>query len=1289
MSHARTFKAFGVGLAALALSVTGAAATPTSASPAGHPSAAGGTVTLEGLDGKSHTVTLITGDKVSLTTTGDGHYSVAVKTAAREDGTAAAVQVTRANDGVYAFPSDAQAYIGSGRLDAELFDVEYLAANGYADEVSAALPVIVEYSEQTESATVARKADALAATSRVRALESVDAAGVRVAKSDAADFWASLQQAGAVEHVWLDRKVSVALDQSVPQIGAPEAWAAGFDGSGSRVCVIDTGIDLNHPDMAGQVVASQSFVPGEGVADGHGHGTHVASTVAGLATASGGRYKGVAPGTDLVIAKGLSNAGSGADSQIIAAMEWCAADQDADVVSMSLGGASTDGTDPMSQAVNELTAETGALFVIAAGNTGPGASTVQAPGAADAALTVGAVDKSNLLASFSARGPRLANQALKPEITAPGVAIVAARSAGTAFPGSTPIDAFHTMASGTSMATPHVAGAAAILAQRHPDWDADELKPALVSTAKDGGYTVFEQGAGRVDVARAVRQQVRVAPATADFALIPVDEEQPPDPKTLTYSNPTAEAVTLNLTLTAKRGDGVPLPAGALTVAPASIEIPPGGTATAIVTLNPAGLERAPYSGRLVASTADGGTQLVTPVGFVVGERLHKVKVKLVPRADGRTIPAVHIFWLFRVGEPGQAPYAQFFSIPAEGTAEVYVPEGTYLAQTSDSWIDGSSRTQQALLVSPQVTVAGEETEIVLDTNSAAPIDIDLPQPAHTFNAAMEFTRTGAEGQFLWTLLAGSYGRQNYWTTPSEPVTKGSYHFSSEWAIGAPQITMSVAPDERTLHPIYPGYRPADAVRFSGRQTLPVVYAGIGTAQELAAADARGKLVILRPEWENLGICPVLDIQLVRAIEAGAAGVIAHPGETCDVPMAVGRLLGPIVPDIPMVAVPASEADALIDQLDHGLVTITVADTGATPYLYQLKLVEQGGVGSLRYAVSSRDLVEIEAGYHGAQAATTNQFWSARLPGETFTGATTHDFASPARRREYIGPVSPVLVHQRLTTTGAATERAIDVFDDGGSRRSESWATQPAVPGPPVSPLAAMQAQPGEWNRAWVCSGCRQGDTFYPHTYVARAETAHGGNAIGVQPASVHLFRGDEEIAQAPPFLGQFAAFQLPPERASYRLTMAHANTNTEWRFSSSRVTGSATPPGFACLETIHRSSATPCRAEPLIYLRYDAPVDLHNRVRVPGSHHLRVNAFHHPAGAPAIAGLNLWVSVDNGETWDRLKTHQHRDGEFTTTVPWPVLKDGTEVSLKAQAWDSAGNRVEQTVLAAYGLTAH
>ncbi|NEE44195.1 S8 family serine peptidase, partial [Streptomyces sp. SID8455] len=216
-----------------------------------------------------------------------------------------------------------------------------------------------------------------------------------------------------------------------------------------------------------------SFIPGEEVEDRNGHGTHVASTIAGSGAASDGANKGVAPAAGLLVGKVLSDEGSGADSGIIEAMEWAKA-EGADVVSMSLGSpAPDDGGDPMSQAVDSLSADGGPLFVIAAGNA-YGAGTIGSPGSAEKALTIAAVDKQDARASFSSMGPLVRSHGLKPDLSAPGVDINAAASQSV--PG---IEGPYQSMSGTSMATPHVAGAAAILKQRHPDWSGQRIKDAL------------------------------------------------------------------------------------------------------------------------------------------------------------------------------------------------------------------------------------------------------------------------------------------------------------------------------------------------------------------------------------------------------------------------------------------------------------------------------------------------------------------------------------------------------------------------------------------------------------------------------------------------------------------------------------------------------------------------------------------------------------------------------------------------------------------------------------------
>jgi len=310
-----------------------------------------------------------------------------------------------------------------------------------------------------------------------------------------------------VKEVFEDTPVKVTLNDSIPLIGADQVWGqVGATGTSVRIAVIDTGVDYTHPDLGGclgpgcKVVGGYDFSNGDpDPMDDHGHGTHVA----GIAAADGA-VKGVAPGAQVLAYKSLNAGGFGSSSDIIAALEAAvdpdgnpATDDGADVINLSLGGFG-DPDDPLSQAVDNAV-DAGAVVVAAAGNSGPDGRTVASPGTARKAITVGATDKNDAVASFSSRGPVVwPNGALiKPDVVAPGVSICSSRW-DSAWAGQECVDQEHVTLSGTSMATPHVAGAAALLLDAHPDWTPEEVKMALRSTALDVGYDINTQGYGRL-----------------------------------------------------------------------------------------------------------------------------------------------------------------------------------------------------------------------------------------------------------------------------------------------------------------------------------------------------------------------------------------------------------------------------------------------------------------------------------------------------------------------------------------------------------------------------------------------------------------------------------------------------------------------------------------------------------------------------------------------------------------------------------------------------------------------
>ncbi len=318
----------------------------------------------------------------------------------------------------------------------------------------------------------------------------------------------------------------------------------------------------------------------------------------------------------------LADGGFGEDSWVLAGMQW-AVEHGADVVSMSLGGEASDGSDPLSRPIDELSAASDTLFVVAAGNDGSNPGTITAPGSADAALTVGAVDGSDTLAYFSSRGPRLGDGAVKPDVVAPGVDIIAARAAGTEL--GRPVDEWYTSLDGTSMATPHVAGVAAIVKQRHPAWDGERIKAAITGSAVSvPSATAFEAGTGRVDALQALGVNVVSAPALNLGSYPWPQQELQPTRTPLRYENLGVAPVTLALSVAAQ-DSAAGAPAG-VSLSASTLTLAPGGTAVVDVQLDPSIPGVGTFSGVVVADPGT-GSSVRTAFGFSLESEHYDVTV--------------------------------------------------------------------------------------------------------------------------------------------------------------------------------------------------------------------------------------------------------------------------------------------------------------------------------------------------------------------------------------------------------------------------------------------------------------------------------------------------------------------------------------------------------------------------------------------------------------------------------------------------------------------------------------
>ncbi|MEU5868235.1 S8 family serine peptidase [Nonomuraea sp. NPDC047529] len=1131
-------------------------------SPLSAPEPAGGSV---------HRVTLITGDVVTVREAEAGRRAVEVKPGPGRE--RMAFSTTEENGELRVLPSDIVPFLAAKRLDPSLFSVTRLIAQGYDDAKTDKLPLLFLYDGSAPKTATAPE------------LESVNGRAVAADKRTIGQLWKSLDEPRAtlsqgVTKIWLDAKVKATLDHSVPQVGAPEAWQAGFDGKGVKVAVLDTGVDATHPDLAGRVKQSKVFTGEPSVQDGNGHGTHVAATIAG-----GDGRKGVAPGAELMVGKVLGDDGSGMLSGVIEGMEWAAA-EGASVINMSLGGGATDGTDPLSLAVDTLTERTGVLFVVAAGNDGA-AYSIGTPGAATSALTVGAVDGKDALAEFSSRGPRL-DDAPKPDLTAPGVAIVAARAAGTSM--GEPVDERYTAASGTSMATPHVAGAAAIVKQRHPDWTARQIKDALVGSAKPiAGQPIDDAGAGRLDVARAVRQGV-TATGVVDLGKHQQGDGPATAGGTITYTNGTAAPVTLELAATL---EGAELSARSVTVAA-------GGTADVKVTVNLAALSFGRYGGLVTATAAatGGAEQVHTTLALTWKGPQHKVRFTAIDAAGDRT--GADTLSMFGASQLDDV----FTWLPEDGLT-VEVSEGTYMTQSlnlGSGW--GRMHPRDGMVVIPELKV-DRDLDVVLDFRKTTPVTIRTKEPTEQVGIYTYFTyrafgsRKISQGVMNFDVIEGLN------VSPTQPVRDGSFEFASRWQLVAPKLTARV-PGAESFPMGFLGRSPGVDGRHMWRLSD-------------GAAGSKGKAAVIRSEdidWADPS---------GAAIKAGAAAVVLvlSPDD------AFGHGWRPLGADLPIPALVVANDDGrrMLERMTKGNAKLEVTGQMDSPYLYDVMQVSEGRVpDKIVYEVNDRNTARVDTTYAdngGFAWAKEQRFgwrpWQSYSLGQQME--TQRIVKTPLRRTEYVsanGSYWQHLVNHQYVWDDMG--RLLDGMTEQprtyqpGTRTGESWhapVVRPAIP-------------------AWLKPSTREGDAMdirIPEFVDSSGHVSRAG--VDNDTASARFYRDGKLVAEGDAAWG---AFPAAPQEAAYRLELSTRRTSEEWTTATATETAWTfrSKPGDGVL--------------PLLQIDYDV------RPERPG---LVGFAVRHQGGVSGARAkdLKLELSYDDGATWRAQPVVALGGGRYTAVV--------------------------------------
>ncbi len=297
------------------------------------------------------------------------------------------------------------------------------------------------------------------------------------------------------------------MNHAREEIHCDRPAARALTGQGVGVAVLDTGI-YPHEDFKDRIIAFHDVVNRRPAAyDDNGHGTHIAAIIGGDGFSSQGMYRGVAPGCNIIAVKVLDHRGNGFASDVLAGLRWIRENRERygiRIVNISVGSLSRRNMTENSVLVRGVNGawDDGLVVVVAAGNHGPGRMTITTPGISRKVITVGCSDDykevdvmGNRMVDYSGRGPTMAC-ICKPDIVAPGSGIVSCSNE----PGK------YFSKSGTSMSTPLVSGAIALLLERYPSMTNRDVKLRLRERAVDMGLPHNHQGWGRLDVERLVEE---------------------------------------------------------------------------------------------------------------------------------------------------------------------------------------------------------------------------------------------------------------------------------------------------------------------------------------------------------------------------------------------------------------------------------------------------------------------------------------------------------------------------------------------------------------------------------------------------------------------------------------------------------------------------------------------------------------------------------------------------------------------------------------------------------------
>ncbi|MFD9910989.1 S8 family serine peptidase, partial [Streptomyces sp. NPDC059063] len=804
---------------------------------------------------------------------------------------------------------------------------------------------------------------------------------------------------------------------------------------------------------------------------------------------------------------------------------------------------------------------------------------------------------------------------------------------------------YYTSMSGTSMATPHVAGVAALLAEQHPDWTGGQLKDALMSTSHRLDASAYELGAGRVDVPSAIDAKV-TATGAADFGFYawPYDANKPVT-REITYTNTSAEPA--ELTLSAEgAADGV------VALADRKLTVPAHGTASTTVTGDGAHAPVGRTSGAVVASA--GGKQLArTAFGLVKEEERYTLTVRVKDRDGAASAADLAVQPLVKDGEAYPA------AVGASGELKLRLKPGAYALST---FLDvrgshGKDSLGLGFLAAPEVTL-DRDREVTLDARKLKEITAEVPRRSETRQLVMEFDRT-ANGSAYQGAAQVPVKYDSVFAAPTAKVARGRFEYRTVWRLGKPLV------DVKGLDAGAAVAQPGGTLT-EGRTRLKLIDAGDGSPSAYEGKNVRGKAVVVRRTGAANQPAPP---DLARAAQAAGAKALYV---TDDAPGRLNAWFGTDDnEDRPLQIATVNAADgAKLRAAARAGRSLESTGTTYTPYVYDLEHGHTGSIPSkdLTYAPSARELAVLAAKFHAPSRTPT--------PGGEFRYSLTDTFrvglgfperiAYPAERTDYVAAGRGRLWHESVQSGPTSLEqRGGLVGYRPGKRAALDWFKPVWHPWLGTG-LGWGQQRTGD-DLAFNTPGW--GDSGPDHTGFGDVWS----DDSMTQTTAVYA---DGELVERKTSSGVYV-WDAAPEERTYKVETDTTLAPSRWRLATR-----------AHSEWTVRSARTPAdRATflPVLNLGFDVPTDLYGDVR--GGRAVPVGIFAEyvkgAAGTGRIGAASLEVSYDDGASWTAVALERSRN---SWTGKLRVPQDAAAISFRASVGDDRGGSVKQEVVRGVGV---